>query len=91
MEELKKSIEILLKNVGIEIPILQNKALLIWENVVGTLISKNTLPEEVKHGILFVKTATPVWRNELIMKKEEIIKNLNKAIGKKVIKDIRFI
>lgn len=91
MEELKKSLETLLISTGIEKSILQNKALIIWESVVGGSISKNASPKEIKHGTLIVSTATPVWRNELIMKKDEILKNLNRALGKQVIKDIRFL
>ena len=62
-----------------------------WANVVGENISKNTIPVDVQHGILTIKTETPVWRQELHFQKKTIVENLNKKLNKKVIKDIRFI
>jgi len=38
-----------------------------------------------------VRTTTPVWRQELQFQKTTITKKLNKKLGQKVVKDIRFI
>jgi len=91
MEEIKKTLEKLLMDTGIETPVLQHRSLLVWSKVVGETIAKNSSPEEVKHGKLIVKVSTPVWRNELILRKKEILEKLNKALGKKVIKDIKLL
>ena len=42
-------------------------------------------------GILFVKVESSTWRSELTLHKENIIKKLNKKVGKPVIAEIRFI
>jgi len=91
MKELKNILDSLLINMGIEKPIMQNKSILIWKDVVGETIAKNTEPEEVKHGTLIVKVSTPVWKNELMFKKKEILEKLNNVLGKKVIKDIKLV
>ena len=65
--------------------------MLYWEEVVGDKISKNTEPQSVEHGTLTVSVSNPAWRQELIFKKEEIIKQLNKKIGENTIKELRFI
>ncbi|MEE9167826.1 MAG: DUF721 domain-containing protein [Candidatus Neomarinimicrobiota bacterium] len=91
MEELSKVLTSLLRKTGIESAVLQNKAVILWNDVVGEPISKNTIPEEVKQGTLIVRVSTPVWRNELIFKKQEIIEKLNRALGRKIIKDIKLI
>lgn len=72
-------------------PVLQNRALVVWDEVVGEAIAKRAHPEEVKHGILVVRVDTPVWRNELSLKKNQILDALNQALGEPVIKDIRLI
>jgi len=41
--------------------------------------------------VLIVKTGSPAWRQELHMQKKEIINKINKKIGSKAIKEIRFI
>jgi len=89
MQSLKQAISSLLKSAGIDQPIEQNKALIIWGDVVGESIASNTEAKEVKHGILIVKVSTPVWRNEIAMRKREILKKLNTELGSTAIKNIR--
>ena len=91
MQKLGKAINSMLKSVGIDRAVQQNESLLIWEKVVGTTVAENTTAEEVKHGTLIVRVSTPVWRNELAIRKGEILNKLNDALGKKVIRDIRLI
>ena len=91
MQKLKAAINNLLKAAGLEAGVSQNKALLVWDDVVGTRVSENTTPEKVEAGTLYIKASNPTWRQELIFKKEEILKKLNKRLGEKTIKEIKFI
>lgn len=81
----------MLKRFGIDKAIAQNKALNIWNEIVGDTVAKNTQPDRVEHGVIIVKVSSPTWRQELYFKKKEIIQKLNNTIGKNVIRDIRFI
>ena len=89
MEQIKSALNTALKREGLDGAVRQNKALFIWEEVVGKAVAKNCMPEEVKHGILIVRASTPVWRNEIAIKKKEIVEKLNSKLGKKTIKDMR--
>ena len=91
MEKLNTSIQTFLENYGLKKGVKQNSAMLYWEEVVGDKISKNTEPQSVEHGTLTVSVSNPAWRQELVFKKEEIIKQLNKKIGENTIKELRFI
>ena len=91
MQKLKAAINNLLKAAGLEAGVSQNKALLVWDDVVGAKVSENTTPEKVEAGTLYIKASNPTWRQELMFKKEEILKNLNKKLGEKIIKEIKFI
>jgi len=91
LEKLNTSIQSFLENYGLKKGVKQNSAMLYWEDVVGDKISKNTEPQSVEHGTLTVSVSNPAWRQELIFKKEEIIKQLNKKIGENTIKELRFI
>jgi len=62
-----------------------------WEACVGKSIFKNTIIKNFNKGILTIKTKTPVWRNELLFQKTDIIKKLNKKLNNSKIKDIRFL
>ena len=89
MEQLKSALNTALKRENLDKAIRQNKALFIWEDVVGKPVAKNCTPEEVKQGVLIVRAKTPVWRNEIAIKKKEILEKLNAKLGKETIRDIR--
>ena len=91
MQKLKAAINNLLKAAGLDAGVAQNKALLVWDDVVGAKVSENTTPEKVEAGTLYIKASNPTWRQELMFKKEEILKKLNKKLGEKIIKEIKFI
>jgi predicted nucleic acid-binding Zn ribbon protein len=75
---------------GIKQTIDEHKAILYWTEVVGQEISKNTTPIRISHGVLLVGVKDSIWLNELVYLKSMICNKLNKRIGKKVIKDIKF-
>ena len=91
MESLKITIDSMLRKYGIDNAVAQNKALTEWEKAVGKTVAKNAVPEKVEHGVVIVKVSSPTWRQELYLQKKDIIDKINKEIGKKVIRDIRFI
>jgi predicted nucleic acid-binding Zn ribbon protein len=91
MQQLKSAINHFLKNNGLIKGVNQQNAILIWEEIVGKTIASNTTAETVEHGILTVKTTSPAWRQELVFKKQDIIEKLNAKLGKKTIREIRFI
>lgn len=62
----------------------------IWDASVGEKISKISTAIAFKNGILFVEVSTSSWLYELTMLKPDIIKKLNGALNKNMIKDIRF-
>ena len=63
----------------------------IWESVVGNKIYENTKIINIKKNILLIKTTTPIWRNELLFQKKDILNRLNKTQKTILIKDIHFI
>ena len=91
MQSLKIAIDLMLKKFGIDNAVSQNKALNIWNDIVGKNVAKNTEPDRVEHGVIIVKVSSPTWRQELYFQKKEIIQKINNTIGKNVIRDIRFI
>ena len=91
MEQLKKAIKKAISESGFERAIQQEKAVSVWGNVVGDVVSKVTDAISVDKGVLIVKTKSATWRQELYMQKKDIIDKINKKIGSTAIKEIRFI
>jgi predicted nucleic acid-binding Zn ribbon protein len=78
------------KGLGIQKKLQEYDAVVYWENVVGERIAQNTTAIRIQQGVLFVHVKTSTWRNELTLRKKEIIDRLNIIIGLDVVKDIKF-
>ena len=61
-----------------------------WENIVGETIAKKTEIQNFKNGKVTVKTANPIWRNELIFQKEDLLNRLKKEEPELNIKELEF-
>lgn len=59
MQDIKSVLENFLRKTGMDKPVLQNRALDVWADVVGKRVAKRTEPEEVKHGVLVVRVERP--------------------------------
>ena len=66
----------------------QNKALFLWKKVVGEQINKHTKPEKVTFGKLYIKVDSPVWRQELMYQKSDIMNKINMLMENANIKEI---
>ena len=77
--------------MGIKSALDQEAATTFWKNVVGEAVSLVTKAEKVEAGTLIVKVESSVWRQELHMQKEDIIKKINKKIGTRAIREIRLV
>ena len=80
----------LFRDLGIDKAIQQNMAVNRWAEVVGERIAEISEAEKIENGTLYVKVSSPVWRNELAFMKNNLIKNMNTALEKNIVKDIKF-
>ncbi len=76
--------------MGIRQRIAEYDAVLRWETIVGEHIARATSAVKIVKGVLFVKVKSSTWRNELSLRKNEIIHTLNESLGSELVKDIRF-
>ena len=91
MELLKNAIKAAVEKTGIDKALKQESAIILWKEIVGKAVAGATEATSVEKGVLTVRTSSPVWRQELHMQKKEIIDKINKKIGSRAIKEIRFI
>ena len=87
---LGEAIEELVQSLGIKKKLHEYEAVLQWERVVGEQIAKVATATRITKGVLFVKVKTSTWRNELTIRKPEIIKKINDTIGEEIVNDIKF-
>ena len=79
-----------LDDLGLRSRVLEQQAVNRWAEVVGPQIASSSTAQRVQDGVLFVGCKSSMWANELALHKDQIVKRLNKAVGREVIKDIRF-
>ena len=91
MRSLKQALDTFVRLADIEKPIVQGSTIMFWDEIVEPKVRKNTEATKIESGTLTVKATNAVWRQELQLKKSEIIIKLNKKIGKDIVKDIRFL
>lgn len=84
-EVLKK----LLREEGLEMPLLQKRLVDAWEFVTGNVVSRYTAEKYIRNQTLFVKITNPALRQDLSMMRTQLVKRLNEQVGSFVISDIR--
>jgi predicted nucleic acid-binding Zn ribbon protein len=84
------SIKAILNDYGLLPRMKQFEALNLWAEIVGEQIAKVAKAEKIDHGSLIVRVEKPVWRNELIYLKKEIIAKINEMMKEEIVKEIIF-
>ena len=90
IKSIDTALDELIENLGIRKKLTELDAIYYWETVVGKQIAQMTEATRILKGILFVNVKTSTWRNELTLRKKEIIEKLNNYLGKDIVKDIKF-
>lgn len=80
----------LTSRMGIDTRLEMEKAVVLWEEVVGAKVARRARADAVRGGILFVRVANSTWLQELSLLKEGIIEKLNALLEDDMIKDIVF-
>lgn len=92
---LNTEIDEFIKYIGLDEKLQELRMLDLWKECVGETIAKYSVPFEFKRGKLVIKVENAVWRYELSLKKEEILKKLQVLVKNnnkiKSIKSIVFI
>lgn len=68
----------------------ENQALYLWAHVTGPQVAAASEAVSVYEGVLIVRTRSSVWSQQLSFMKATILAELNKRIGKPVLRDIVF-
>jgi len=79
-----------MKNLDIpEETALRGRALNSWKLIAGDAASHSE-PLRFQGGVMVVSVSSSGWMNELSMRKNELLRRLERDVGEGVVKDIRF-
>lgn len=89
-EQIGDVIRQFLRQEGLETPLNEYRLVDAWKDVVGPVILKYTTNIYIKNQTLYVHLSSSVIRQELMMGREMLVRNLNAQVGSQVIANIVF-
>lgn len=78
-----------LRDGGLELPLLQKRVVDAWDEIVGPNVEQYTQEKRIRNQTLFVKISNPALRQDLSMMRTQLVKRLNEHVGSFVISEIR--
>ena len=79
-----------LRQESLETPLNEVRLIKAWPEVLGPLISSYTKELYINNQVLYVHLSSAVLRQELMMGREILVRNLNAKVGAQVITNIIF-
>ena len=90
VKQIKDLLLQVLRDQGLETPLLQKRLVEAWPEVAGPMVASYTLNTYIYNQTLYVRLSNPSLRADLSMCRSELTKKLNDAVGEQVITDVRF-
>ena len=81
----------ILRQQGLETPLLQRRLIALWEDVVGPVVARYTKEKYIKNQTLVVKVSNAALRADLTMFRSQLCDKLNAAVGARIISEVRII
>lgn len=79
----------MLRDNGMETPLLQMQVVDAWDEVTGPTVARYTKEKFIKNQVLFVKIINPALRQDLSMMHTKLTQRLNEKVGTSIITDVR--
>jgi predicted nucleic acid-binding Zn ribbon protein len=80
-----------LEQHGLKDDLLIQTILTEWEAYMGKSIASNTEKVWFEKGTLYIKMASPVWRNELMMGRQKIKEMINRKVQKDLVDEVKIL
>ena len=88
MNSLSNLIRKIIKNPKISKRLDNIKVIEIWEEIIGKNLEKYVIDSKVYNNKLYIKLKSSTLRNEFTYQKIDLVNQINKRFGKKIIEDI---
>ncbi len=89
-EPIGKLIQSYLRQESLESPLNEHRLINAWAEVLGPVIASYTRDLFIKNQVLYVHLTSAALRQELMMGRELLVRNLNAHVGAQVITNIVF-
>lgn len=89
-EQIGVLIQHFLRQESLESPLNERRLINAWPEVLGSVIASYTTDLFIKNQVLYVSLTSAALRQELMMGREMLVRNLNRHVGAQVITNIIF-
>ncbi len=79
-----------LRQSQLETPLNEYRIIQAWADVMGPRVEQFTQNLRIYNQVLYVSLRSAALRNELLMRRSDIVRRLNGKVGAEVIRDIAF-
>jgi len=62
----------------------------LWDDAVGDTIAQNAKPGAFKKDVLLVHVSNSTWMHHLRFLKQQMMDDINRALGQNLVKEIKF-
>ena len=90
-ESLGEVMRRMLRAYGLEEKYQASRIVFLWEQVMGSIVARETLQISVEAGVLLVAVRSATLRQELFYMREQIRQRLNEEVGTQFIRSIRIV
>lgn len=77
-----------LRDMGLETPLNEHRLIQAWDKVLGPSVSRYIRELRIYNQVLYVTISSAALRNELMMRRTELVSRLNAEAGAQVITQI---
>ena len=77
-----------LRKYGLEKAMIKEQMPRHWAELVGTRVANISEVRSFENGVLKVHVTESTWRTELMLRREDLKRQLNAAIGEEAVKEI---
>lgn len=89
-EEVGNIVPQLLREIGLETPLNEWRAVEAWPEIVGKRVAAATDSVRIYNQVMYVKICSAAMRNNMFMQRSQLVKKINEYVKTTVISDIIF-
>ena len=88
--EIGQILDSLFRKLGYDKKLLEQKAMFLWNEVVGRHVAEHAQPTQIDNGRMSVVVSDAIWLTELNLLRMQYIAKINEELGAKIVKEIDF-
>jgi len=77
-----------LRDSGLEEKVQQQSVPNYWVEIVGEAVARHAEVERIDRGKMFIRVSSAVWRNELMLRRDDIRRRINERFGAEIVQEI---